>query len=59
LNGTRPCENASLLSDEIIAADARRSQVFSHRSVHCVEFFDRSGMLVLLDAGDEALEGVD
>ena len=51
------CEDSMLVRDMRVAADPRRRLVFLHRGACGVELLDGDVMGVLLDAGDESLEG--
>src|SRR5262249_4703164 len=58
LNRTRASQHLSLARDKVVATDARRIEVLSHRCIHGVELLDRFGVSILLDARNEALQGL-
>src|SRR5262249_20702425 len=52
-----PGENLAFVGNVQRASDARLTLIFLHRRVLRIELLQRVGMRVLLDSGDEALEG--
>src|SRR5215472_18254717 len=56
LNRTRASQHLPFPRNEVVATDAWRIEVLSHRGIHGVELLDCFGVSILLDARNESLQ---